>query len=429
MTQPTSTRGGNEYIALLRDNHNYRNLWLGQVVSLLGDWFNLIGSASLIAALTQSGFAVGGLFVVRMLAPFLVSPFAGVAADRFDRRKLLITTDILRAVIVLGFLFVRDANMVWLLYVLTALQLGISGFFFPAKNAILPDVVSKQQLGVANAVSSATWSVMLALGAGLGGLVSGAFGVYIAFVVDAFTFLLSAFFIWRVRYEAGPALVTSDKSIGAAMRQYVDGLVYLGGQKDILAISLQKAAISLTTSGPFQVIQVVIAEQLFVIGRGGGISLGILYTAVGVGTGMGPILARRFTGDRDRALRHAIAWSYGITAMGLLLTVPLSSLGLVTLGTFLRGFGGGIGWVFSTQLLFQTVPDQVRGRIFATEFAMFSLASAIAAAWAGVVLDSPLGIAGSIWLMFGLNIIPSAAWIWWTVQKQGAEAAAKPVGD
>ncbi|MCB0113153.1 MAG: MFS transporter [Caldilineaceae bacterium] len=429
MTQPINTRGDNEYIALVRDNHNYRNLWLGQVVSLLGDWFNLIGSASLIAALTQSGFAVGGLFVVRMLAPFLVSPLAGVAADRFDRRKLLIITDILRAVIVLGFLLVRDASMVWLLYVLTAVQLAISGFFFPAKNAILPDVVSKRQLGVANAVSSATWSVMLALGAALGGLVSGAFGVYVAFIVDSLTFVISAFFIWRVRYAHGPALQSSDKSIGAALRQYVDGLRYLGGEKDILAISLQKAAISLTTSGPFQVIQVVIAEQLFVIGRGGGISLGILYTAVGVGTGLGPIVARRFTGDRDRALRHAIAWSYAITAVGLLLTVPLTGLGLVTLGTFLRGFGGGIGWVFSTQLLFQSVPDQVRGRVFSTEFAMFSLASAIAAAWAGAALDSPLGIAGAIWLMFILNLVPAAAWTWWTLRKRGAQPAAKPIGD
>ncbi len=429
MAKTSSTDSSNEYIALVRDNHNYRNLWLGQIVSLLGDWFNLIGSASLIAALTQSGFAVGGLFVVRMLAPFLVSPIAGVAADRFDRRKLLIVTDLMRAVVVLGFLFVRDANMVWLLYVLTALQLGISGFFFPARNAILPDLVPRRHLGAANAVSSATWSVMLALGAALGGLVSGAFGVYVAFIVDSLTFLISAFFLMRIRFDSGPALAGSDKSVSAAVRQYVDGLRYLGGQKDILAISLQKAAISLTVSGPFQVIQVVIAEQLFVIGRGGGISLGILYTAVGIGTGMGPIIARRFTGDRDRALRNAIAISYGISALGLLLTVPLTSLGLVTLGTFLRGFGGGIGWVFSTQLLFMAVPDQVRGRIFATEFAMFSLASAVAAAWAGAALDSPLGIAGSIWLMFGLNLIPAVAWTWWTLRKRHAEPAPKPVGD
>lgn len=418
----------NDYIDLLRSNPNYRNLWLGQVVSLLGDWFNLIGSATLIAVLTQSGFAVGGLFVVRMLAPFLISPIAGVAADRYDRRKLLIVTDLLRAVVVLGFLLVRDASMVWLLYVLTAVQLGISGFFFPTKNAILPDVVSRGQLGTANAISAATWSVMLAMGAALGGIVSGIFGVYVAFVVDAFTFLLSAYFIYKVRYTPSPRPAGQDRSVRAGVRQYVEGLQYLFGQKDILHISLQKAAISLTTSGPFQVVQVVIAEQIFIIGAGGGISLGVFYTAVGIGTGLGPILARRFSGDRDRALRWAIAISYGITAVGLVVSAPLTSMWLVTVGMFLRGVGGGIGWVFSTQLLLQNVPDDVRGRVFSSEFALFSLASAAAAFWVGLTLESPLGITGSIWLMFGLNIIPLLFWLWWTVQERGT-VAARATGD
>jgi MFS family permease len=415
MATPPSTTKPNEYLELIRGNANYRNLWLGQVVSLLGDWFNLIGSATLIAALTQSGFAVGGLFVVRMLAPFLISPLAGVAADRYDRRKLLIATDLIRAVIVLGFLLVRDPSLVWLLYVLTALQLAVSGFFFPAKTAILPDLVPRKHLGAANAVSSATWSIMLALGAALGGLVAGQWGVYTAFTIDSLTFLVSAFFIARVRYTAGPSLAGSDSSVPAVLHQYVDGLRYVVRHKDIFAITLQKAAISLTTSGPFQVIQVVIAERLFSVGQGGGISLGILYTAVGIGTGLGPIISRRFTGDRDRDLRMAIAISYGITALGLILTIPLSSLGLVAFGAFLRGFGGGIGWVFSTQLLLQLLPDHVRGRVFSTEFALFNLASALAALWAGVVLDSPLGIVGSIWLMLGLNLIPLVLWSWWTV--------------
>ena len=131
------------YIQLLRENANFRMLWLGQIVSLFGDWFNLIASAALVATLTESGFAVGGLFVVRMLAPFLVSPIAGVVADRYSRKTVLLWTDILRGVTVFGFLLVRDASWVWLLYALTAIQLGISGFFFTARTAILPDLVDR----------------------------------------------------------------------------------------------------------------------------------------------------------------------------------------------------------------------------------------------------------------------------------------------
>jgi len=121
------------YGELIRDNANFRNLWLGQIISLLGDWFNLIASAALVAELTQSGFAVGGLFVVRMLAPFLISPIAGVVADRYNRKYILILTDILRAIVVLGFLWIREPQQVWLLYALTAIQLALSGFFFPTR--------------------------------------------------------------------------------------------------------------------------------------------------------------------------------------------------------------------------------------------------------------------------------------------------------
>ena len=98
------------YAELIRNNPNFRNLWTGQVISLLGDWFDLIASASLISYLTRSGLAVGSLFVIRMLAPFLVSPLAGVLADRFNRKRLLIVADILRGIVVLGFLFVRNSG-------------------------------------------------------------------------------------------------------------------------------------------------------------------------------------------------------------------------------------------------------------------------------------------------------------------------------
>lgn len=402
----------NPYLALLRRNPNYRNLWLGQVVSLLGDWFNLIGSAALVADLTRSGFAVGGLFVVRMLAPFLVSPVAGVVADRYDRRRILIATDLTRALVVLGFLAVRRAEHVWLLYALTALQLAVSGFFFPTRNALLGDLVDEADLGAANALSSATWSVMLSVGAAIGGLVAGQWGVYTAFVVDALTFLLSAWFIYRIRYRMPEALRRAERSVAAAIHQYVEGLRYLNRHRDILHVALQKALMSLTSSGPFQVLLVLTARNVFPLGKEGGLSLGLLYMAVGVGTGVGPIWARRFTGDRPASLRRAILASYAITGMGLALYAPLLSLPLVLLATVLRGIGGGINWVFSTQILLQTVPTDMRGRVFASEFMAFTLASAMAAAWGGAALDMGFTIGQTVWLMFALNLIPMALWAW-----------------
>jgi predicted MFS family arabinose efflux permease len=266
---------------------------------------------------------------------------------------------------------------------------------------------------------------MLALGAALGGIVAGGWGIYPAFVIDALTFLISAALIAQIVYTPAPALNASGASGGsfsAALRQYLDGMRYLWQHSDLLVIALHKAAYSIAVSGPFQVFQVALAEQVFVIGEGGGIGLGLMYAVVGVGSGVGPIIARRFTGDRDRPLRAALALSYAVSTLGLVIAAPLESFGLVLLGTLLRAVGGGINWVFATQLLLQLVPNRVRGRVFSTEFAFFTLASAIGAAGGGWALDaSTVGISGMLWWMAGLTLIPGALWALWMVAGKRGE--------
>lgn len=401
------------YGELVRGNANFRNLWLGQIISLLGDWFNLIASAALVVELTQSGFAVGGLFLVRMLAPFLISPIAGVVADRYNRKHILILTDILRAIIVLGFLWIRAPQQVWLLYTLTAIQLALSGFFFPTRTAILPDVVSGPELGAANALSSTTWSVMLGLGAALGGIVAGTWGIYPAFAIDSLTFVVSALFIVQIKYDAAGHLDASDKTVSSALHEYLEGLRYLANHLEILVMALHKAVGGLFFTSGFQVIQVVIAESVFPIGEGGGISLGLMFGIAGVGTGIGPIVARRFTGDRGRPLKVAILLGYLLSSLGLLITAPLFNFETVLVGILLRGIGGGMLWVFSTQLLLQSVPDLFRGRVFSTEFATFTLMSAAGVSLVGLGLDSSLGLSGVLWWITALSVIPSALWGLW----------------
>lgn len=402
------------YLQLLRQNRNFRIMWSGQIVSLLGDWFNLIASASLIAILTESGVAVGGLFVVRMLAPFLVSPVAGVFADRYNRKHLLIITDIVRAITVLGFLFIRSPEWVWLIYVLTAIQMAGQGFFFPARNSILPDIVSGTELGAANALSSVTWSVMLSFGAALGGIFSGVFGPYPAFALDAVTFILSAVILSRLAYEPPMELSENDKSIAAGVRQYFDGLNYLRQNVDILIIAIQKMSNALFIAGAFEVIQVIIAKVHFPVGEGGGISLGIIYAVTGVGTGVGPIVARAYSKDRNRHIRYTMIGGYLISIVGLLLVAPLTNFPIVLLGAFLRGLGGGLIWVMSTQLLLQLVPLDVRGRVFSSEFAMSTLGAAIAAGSVGGMLDSNISLSTLIIGLAVIVIIPLALWTWWT---------------
>ena len=411
------------YVALVRGNHNYRSIWLGEIVSLFGDWFDLIASATLIAKLTGSGLAVGGLFVVRMLAPFLISPVAGVLADHFDRKKLLIACDLSRAVIVLGFLLVRRPDQIWLLYLVTTLQLTISGIFFPTREAILPDLVTERELGTANALSATTWSTMLSVGAALGGLATGQWGIYPAFVIDSFSFLISAAFLWQIHSAGAPALTEHFASVRGAVATYVDGLRYLRHHADIFWITMLKAALGLSIGGAFSVIEVVLAERIFVIGQGGGTSLGLIYAVAGAGTGLGPIVARWFTGDRIRPLRWAILVSFGLSAVGVTIIAPLASFALVLVGALLNSIGTGTNWVFSSQLLLQLTPNQVRGRVFASDFAAVTLANAIGSGAAGWLLDrSGLGLMGLLLGMASFSAVLGVLWGAWMTLGEPARA-------
>jgi Na+/melibiose symporter-like transporter len=121
------------YIALLRGNRGFRQLWLGQVVSQLaklGDWFNTIALYTIILTLTGSGRDIGRLLVARFLPSFIFGSLSGVVADRFSRRSIMIISDLLRTLVVLGFLFVRRADQLWILYSLLLLTGATTGLVY-----------------------------------------------------------------------------------------------------------------------------------------------------------------------------------------------------------------------------------------------------------------------------------------------------------
>jgi MFS family permease len=382
-----------EYIALLRDNKSYRNLWLGSVVSQFGDWFNLIASAALVANLTGTGTAISYLFLVRFVPLFLFSPMAGVLADRYDRRQILIASDLLRAITVLGFLLIREPGQLWLLYVLTFLQFALSALFTPARSAVLANVVRPKELVPANALDSFTWSTMFAVGALLGGIVAAVLGIAQAFALDALTFVLSAVFISRI---AGPIRADSETTSRGGWFNFLDGLRYLRGERFILGVSLVKAGGSLAW-GAINVLEVTYATEVFTLELpavstsleidGGTVTLGFIYAISGLGTGLGPLLLRRWLGDAPLRLRWAISFGFGLLALGIFILSIAPTLGIFGLGTLIRSVGSGTIWVFSAALLQMIVPDRYRGRVFAFEFAALTLTQSISIFWAGYAQD------------------------------------------
>lgn len=365
------------------------------MVSLLGDWFNLIASAALVTELTSSSVAISYLFLVRFLPMFLFSPIAGVIADRYDRRSIMILADLLRAVTVLGFLLIHTAGQLWLFYVLTATQFMLSALFVPARSAALANIVEQKDLVAANALDSFTWSTMFALGAFLGGVIATLFGNQTAFVMDAATFVLSALLVSRIVMPRRER--TSASASGGGWLELKDGIRYLWHFPFLLAISFVKAAGSFVW-GAINVLEVSYADivyplsstaftQWLSIEDGGTATLGLIYVASGLGTGLGPLLMRRWLGDAKKRLMVGISIGFFLTATGILALGLVNNLPGFLGATFVRTFGTGTIWVFSAVLLQVMVPDNVKGRVFGFEFAALTLTESISVLAAGYFQD------------------------------------------
>lgn len=404
------------YLELLRRNREFRQLWFGQIVSQTGDWFDTIALFQLALHLTGSGKAVALILTVRFLATVVASPLAGVVADRFDRRKIMIAADLSRAVVVLGFLFVRRAEDVWIIYVLTVVQFVASAFFEPARAAAVPSVVEPKDLVTANAIASATWSAMLTLGAALGGAITAAFGAQAAFLVDSATFFASAWLIYNLRLPhraiKNRLKLTLARATGIA--DFGEGFAYLLRRPTVFLIVLAKPAWSVT--GGMLALLPVFGERVFPVAGSGALGVSVLYVVRGVGTALGPILFRRFAGQTAIAMQTAIGLAFFVGGVFYALFGATNVYAPAILFLFLAYVGGSLIWLNATVLLQFAVADDFRGRVFATETALVTLVLAASSFASGELLDrydySPQSV------VVGLGFLAAApGFVWFALRR------------
>ena len=371
-----------DYFSLLQFRPKFRSLWLAQVISLTGDWFNTIASVIIVNRYAASGLAIGGLFIARALPPFLLGPVAGVVADRFDRRKVLILSDVLRAGIVLCFLLVNRPERLWLLYALTVLQFSVSAFFEPARAALVPGLVENDELLTANTLSSITWSAMLTLGGAIGGLTASLFGVRVSLIVDAASFLASAALVLSI---PGQFRVEAVHALESGWQNFVDGLKYVQKNLDVGLMTLVKA---MGQVGSFDIISALYAARVFREGQEGATTLGLMFTAFGVGSVIGPLITNRLGDSTAVWLRRAILGGFVCMPLAWLIVGTAPALPIVLAGCVLRGAGGSINWTYSDVLLQMSVPNHLLGRVFAFDIAMFTLAVSISLWLTGFITDT-----------------------------------------
>jgi len=404
-------------------------LWLGQVVSQMGDWFDTIAVYTIALQLTGSSRSVALIMVARFLPSVVMGPLSGVVADRFSRRSVMIVADLLRAVVVLGFLLVRRPDQMWLVYVLTILQLAFSAFFEPAKTAAIPSIVSDRELVSANAIASVTWSAMLTIGAAIGGLVAGWFGTNVAFILDSLTFIASALLIASVRFPKRPARPKAKLTIGKALgvTDTIEGVRYVKDRSRVFAYLMVKPAWGV--GGGILTLLAVFGERVFPVAGKAATGIGVLFTARGIGTAVGPIVARRWAGETRKQMQTAIGIAFLIGGAFYIAFGVSRNFALALLFLAIAHTGGSILWVFSTVLLQREVEDKFRGRVFAAELALLTLTMAGSNYLVGELMDrfgfSPRAVTAGVGVFF---LLPGLIWFmtekWWDHKAATLESSA-----
>jgi MFS family permease len=394
--------------SLIKENRNFRYAWTSQVISEIGDHFNNIAVFSLALATTRSGLVVSGVMLARAVSAVLAAPVAGVVLDRFDRRTVMIASDLIRAVVAMAFIATIHQPRPWLLYTLSALLMFASPFFTSGRSAILPSIANADELHTANSLTQTTQWTTLTIGTIAAGFSAAAFGYEAAFVLNSVSFLASAWAIWRVRLQGsdnhegakarrreehfirnhngttarrhdelarGPRLsarVQTLEAVSAApetrrvfrgFHDYLDGLRYMRREPLLLGIALLGVGWA-SGGGAAQILFTLFGALVFERGPAG---IGILWGSAGFGLIVGGVVAHR-VGPRlsFTSYKRTVALCYMVHGGAYVLFSQASrfevALGWIALSRAAVAVSSVLNW----SLLLRHVAHDYRGRVFAT---------------------------------------------------------------
>ena len=380
---------------LIRGRRGFRRLLAGQVVSELGNWFNFIAGLGLVRVVSNGAPEVTALLVVARMLPFaLLAPVAGAFVDRWSRRTVMIASDVSRAVFALGFLLVREPEDLWIAYACTIISTLLSAFFEAAKNAALPNVAGDRGLLAGNALMYSSRFLLMSVGAALGGWAASAFGYEAAFIINALSFLVSAFSIWLIpeselrANDAGRDVVAATGGRAGRFRLWRD---LREGWKYVVQHRLVAAIVGInvlwaTGGGACYLVY----DQLGVELKGGwqgDEAVAALYSAVGAGLFIGMMLARRVGShvELHGLTPGFIGWTLVAHGLFFALAGLMPTLWLAALMLLLSRVLIGVEFAVQETLMMRLLPDGLRARVFtndrAAEVAVTSFSN-IVAGWA-----------------------------------------------
>ncbi len=367
-------------LAVLTRNRDFRHLFLAEIAMFGGDWFVMIPLLVLLPDLTGAGLWGGLVLATDTGVNALLLPYTGTVADRLDRRRVMLVANLASIAAVTTLLLVRSSGTAWIALAAVGAVAVAKAFYTPAASAALPNLVDAEDLAAANALAGSVWGTMLVVGASLGGLLAALVGPYPCFLIDACCLAVSALLLARVRR---PTQSSREAAGGGArpLRAVLEAVRYVGRHRTVAALVTVKSAVGLgngvLTAFP------LLATVVFGVGP---LGTGLLFAARGVGALVGPLLLRRVV-TRPGWLLSGLAVSmagYGVAYLGVAAT-PWFALA-VPLVVVAHVAGGG-NWAMSNYALQAAVPDALRGRVFATDLMIATLAISVSQLGAGALVD------------------------------------------
>ena len=366
-------------LATLR-NRDFRALWLGQLISSVGDNFALLAGLVVIKRLTDSSLALGIMAMAITLPQLLFGLIGGVFVDRFDRRWVMITSDVLRGLAVLLLLIVRQPSEIYVFYIVGFLVASLGAFFYPARNAVIPNIVEEDMLLSANALMQITQVAAMVFGPALAGLAIGWVGTYFAFVLDSITYLVSAAAIAMMRIPPLPQPTTAT-NVRVIRDQLVEGLVFIRRDFTILNIIIITAVGTLGL-GAIIILAVIYLEDELGLGAEG---LGLLYSVEGLGMVAGGVLISSF-GSWARS-RQIITVGMVVLGLAIISFALAPSFLVVLIGAAIIGLCIVSARATLSALTQALVPDEKRGRVESAVATVMGMTNTASMALAGVFGD------------------------------------------
>jgi MFS family permease len=394
------------YVQLLRSNSNFRSLWLASVISMLGEWFNTIALFFLILEYTGSEFLLGFLFTVRMISFAIFQPFIGLLADRYNRKLMMIITNFIQIFLALGFILVDSASDVLWMIGLSGVMMLLHGTYMTAERAAIPNVVSPENLTTANALDAASWSTALCVGALLGGVVVSYWGTDAAFIIDSITFAIGTLLLIPVKIKQNIGDDMKAPLFRTAFTNIKRGWLRVYTESRLLRIVFAKSSWNIAGGALAGVFLVLVGAETD--GYGAAMGFGIFFFARGIGTGLGPIIARNVLNDESKwpGLIGKLVIVSGTFYIFVSLTLEVHLL-LTVLLVLLAHAASGANWVLSTIMTQRWVEDEMRGRVFSIDMLFMSIAFSISTSVAGYLVENHnLEIADGI-LLFGSMMVLS----------------------